>query len=567
MAYDNTNTELNQSMDNVDERLAEINKMYDDVTIWQRLKILSVGLKAPRQSKEYKEALIELQRLSAPAAAVIIPIVSVLLLIVLSANQAVQERVIETQTIEADKVEKIEDIEEPEPPDQDMQEVDVDVPIDTPNVQVDQPQNQPLSPQPAEFNSALIVKSPVVLKNIYGVTRGAGQIGSLLGRYGGDKQTEAAVLRALRWLKKNQHGDGSWGGQRIAMTGLGILTFLAHGEKPDTSEEFGPTVQKAVQFLLNNQRSDGKFNHMDGNEYAHPIATYALCEAYGMIGHPNILAAAQKALVPIIQGQHPTGGWTYKMDPKPEENGKYRDDTSYMGWCAQALKAAKLSHVKAEGLEKAIKLAVKGFKKNANPNGGFGYCDANPTGLSSVGTLCMLLLGAGNDKDCRNGLKLLDSWTPTFSSMVALNAAVPGNGNLADKKKKMVEKVPPAEKKWYTTCAQYYFYYATQCKFHEGDVHWKKWNKAMKEPYCAAQIIEKNAIKDMKGRDCDIGHWENVDTHTDRPVMDTCLAALQLMVYYRYLPTTSKDAVTVDAEIVADATESGEDIKVDTGDL
>ena len=148
MAYDNTNTELNQSMDNVDERLAEINKMYDDVTIWQRLKILSVGLKAPRQSKEYKEALIELQRLSAPAAAVIIPIVSVLLLIVLSANQAVQERVIETQTIEADKVEKFEDIEEPEPPDQDMQEVDVDVPIDTPNVQVDQPQNQPLSPQP-----------------------------------------------------------------------------------------------------------------------------------------------------------------------------------------------------------------------------------------------------------------------------------------------------------------------------------------------------------------------------------------------------------------------------------
>ncbi|MBO7655482.1 MAG: hypothetical protein J6U40_11235, partial [Kiritimatiellae bacterium] len=191
MAYDNTNTELNQSMDNVDERLAEINKMYDDVTIWQRLKILSVGLKAPRQSKEYKEALIELQRLSAPAAAVIIPIVSVLLLIVLSANQAVQERVIETRTIEADKVEKIEDIEEPEPPDQDMQEVDVDVPIDTPNVQVDQPQNQPLSPQPAEFNSALIVKSPVVLNNVYGVTRGAGQIGSLLVRHGGDKQTEA----------------------------------------------------------------------------------------------------------------------------------------------------------------------------------------------------------------------------------------------------------------------------------------------------------------------------------------------------------------------------------------
>ncbi|MBO7655022.1 MAG: hypothetical protein J6U40_08885, partial [Kiritimatiellae bacterium] len=72
MAYDNTQNELNQSMEAVDERLAEINKMYDDVTIWQRLKILSVGLKSPRQSKEYKEAMIELQRLMAPAAAVII---------------------------------------------------------------------------------------------------------------------------------------------------------------------------------------------------------------------------------------------------------------------------------------------------------------------------------------------------------------------------------------------------------------------------------------------------------------------------------------------------------------
>ncbi|MBP5319488.1 MAG: terpene cyclase/mutase family protein [Kiritimatiellae bacterium] len=562
MAYDNTQNELNQSMEAVDERLAEINKMYDDVTIWQRLKILSVGLKSPRQSKEYKEAMIELQRLMAPAAAVIIPVVSVLLLVVLSASQSVQERIIDTTMIEEEPIKDIEDIKDEPPPEQDMQEVDVDVPIDTPVVQVDQPQpNTPLSPQPAEFNSALIVKSPVILKNVYGVTRGAGHIGALRARYGGSPQAEEAVMRALRWLKKNQHGDGSWGGQKTAMTGLGLLTFLAHGEKPD-SEEFGATVQRAVEFLLNNQRSDGKFNHMDGNEYAHPIATYALCEAYGMIGHPNILAAAEKALVPIIQGQHPTGGWTYKMDPKPGEDGKYRDDTSYMGWCAQALKAAKLSHVPVEGLEKAIKLAVRGFKKNANPNGGFGYCDANPTGLSSVGTLCMLLLGAGNDKDCRNGQKFLDSWTPSFSSMVTLKNTV-GNGNLADQKKKMVEKVAPEERKWYTTCAQYYFYYATQCKFHEGGVKWKKWNNAMMTPYCNAQIVEKNAIKDAKGKDCDIGHWENVDTHTDRPVMDTCLAALQLEVYYRYLPTTGQDAVKVDEEIVADATDVGEDIKVD----
>ena len=38
------------------------------------------------------------------------------------------------------------------------------------------------------------------------------------------------------------------------------------------------------------------------------------------------------------------------------------------------------------------------------------------------------------------------------------------------------------------------------------------------------------------------GYYQNTDAHSSRPYMDTCLAALQLMVYYRYLPTTSVKA-------------------------
>jgi len=65
----------------------------------------------------------------------------------------------------------------------------------------------------------------------------------------------------------------------------------------------------------------------------------------------------------------------------------------------------------------------------------------------------------------------------------------------------------------------------------------------------------------MKGKDQDVGWWENQDNHSDRPVMDTCLAALQLMVYYRYLPTTKEDAVKVEEEIAASSTDT-EDIKL-----
>ena len=36
--------------------------------------------------------------------------------------------------------------------------------------------------------------------------------------------------------------------------------------------------------------------------------------------------------------------------------------------------------------------------------------------------------------------------------------------------------------------------------------------------------------------------------------MDTCLAALQMMVYYRYLPTFKK--IDIPAEVVASSTDS-----------
>ena len=70
-------------------------------------------------------------------------------------------------------------------------------------------------------------------------------------RYGGTVVTETGVTKALRWLKDHQEPNGAWSkSQPDAMTGLGLLTFLAHGETP-TSEEFGPSVQKAMQYLTN----------------------------------------------------------------------------------------------------------------------------------------------------------------------------------------------------------------------------------------------------------------------------------------------------------------------------
>jgi hypothetical protein len=198
-----------------------------------------------------------------------------------------------------------------------------------------------------------------------------------------------------------------------------------------------------------------------------------------------------------------------------------------MGWCAQALKAAHLAKIPADGLDNAMKFAVAGFKKNAAPNGGFGYTSAGVEGMTAVGTLCLQLLGAAEAREVKLSLDQMKAWKPSFD-----------------------EKEPNA--RGANASPQYYYYYATQAKFHgytETHPEWVKWNDTMKSVYVGVQRIQKNAIKDMQGKDCDVGWWENKDNHTDRPVMDTCLAALQLMVYYRNLPTTKADAVALIEEL------------------
>ena len=55
----------------------------------------------------------------------------------------------------------------------------------------------------------------------------------------------------------------------------------------------------------------------------------------------------------------------------------------------------------------------------------------------------------------------------------------------------------------------------------------------------------------MSGKPHKQGYFENKDAHSSRPVMDSCLAALQLMVYYRYLPTTNTVTDEPNADIKA----------------
>ena len=448
--------------------------------------------------------------------------------------------------------------EPPPPPEEEFEFEPVDTEFDGPTENFNPQENnfassEPVSPKPAEINSVAIIKSPIVMRGIVG-SRSPGQRGKAISEYGGSSGGEETVMRALRWLKSQQLPDGSWPGQSTAMTGMALLCFLAHGETPNPDcVEFGPTVERGIRYLVENQGENGLFKSKDGNNYAHPIATYALCEAYTLTKVPMLKEAAEKALVHIVRGQHPNGGWDYNMRQTE------RDDTSYMGWCAQAVKAGHMAgDLEVPDLDKVYKNAVNGFKVNANPSGGFGYTDKSPTGLSGVGVLCMQLLGAANEPEVAATLSYLDEMTFSFEKW---------------------------KNKGFGASPVYYWYYITQAKFHAGKDRWSSWNKQFQPELIKRQVVIKDAIADPEGKMRDIGYWDSPSdgehgggggtpveairwadgnqiagkSTLGGRVQDTCLSALQLMVYYRYLPTFKTPEVVADVDV---AVEDEDEVKI-----
>ena len=315
------------------------------------------------------------------------------------------------------------------------------------------------------------------------------------------------------------------------MTSMALLTYLAHGETPDEGKhpEFAGTVRKAIEYLVDSQQGDGLFKVKDGHNYSHPIAAYALSEAYALTDIPSVGEAAEKALIHVVKGQNVSGGWDYNM--KQTE----RDDTSYMGWCAQAIKAGKMAGLQIEGLDASFAKAVEGFQKNSHSSGGFGYTSPQQGGLTGVGVLCMQLLGAGDKSEARIGLSLLEQAKLSWENW-KVQPYNPGSSPI------------------------YYWYYITQAKFHAGGDTWSSWNNHFNAELVKQQIRAKGEYT-WDGKPREIGHWTSPSEreHGKSEVMDTCLCALQLEVYYRYLPTFKAPAVVKEADFA----ESTGEIEVD----
>jgi hypothetical protein len=318
-----------------------------------------------------------------------------------------------------------------------------------------------------------------------------------LAKNGGNEQCEEAVMKALRWLKSTQLPDGSWPGNKAAMTGFSVLAYLGHCETPN-SEEFGDSVTRAIIYLVNlgmkNEgriiSSDLKSNHW---AYEHGIATYALAETYTFcnklgINIPNLDVVTKQAGDIIIKGQGESGGWVYRFAPT---NG---GDNSVGFWQIQALKACKHTGLWKEGAFKTVsRKALAWLDKSQGKNGAIGYRGpgGGEPGLTGGGVLCFQMWGKGSSKNVRSGAKLIRAKTAF---------------------------------KWEEKSANlYYHYYNAQAMINRGGDYWKFYNELFRDE------LLKNQKED--------GSWNNGTPHSTLH-MNTCLATFMLEVYYRFLPAT-----------------------------
>lgn len=365
------------------------------------------------------------------------------------------------------------------------------------------------------------IASPVVMHGIM-PGRTALAMQQARARFGGSDATEAAVQRALRWLARVQLSDGSWdqagnpnarnGG--TGWTGLALLTFLSNGQTP-SSAEYGSTVSRAIRYLVENQTRDGMIWNSSSRHqtYAHAIATYALAEAYTMTNNMLLREPVQRAAQFMIRHQLPDGGFRGPSGYRYDGNGV--SDNSVTAWNLQALKAVTIASqihgFEVEGLERALQRsmdAMMGISFTRNNELHFGYTPSNNTRMNSLiteaGGLCLMLAGRGNGREAQNVIGHISQHIPEW-----------GNTHK--------DTYGGAINMWY---------YAIQAIFHlDPDAPaFRRYNQGMIRALLPNQHPE--------------GYWQSFDRgQTHGPVFNTTLAALGLMVYYRYLPTTQADRI------------------------
>jgi len=368
-----------------------------------------------------------------------------------------------------------------------------------------------LEMQPDGSTATSDIKAPSIGLALTGRQEGAKK--TLLGRYGGTALTEAAVVRGLDWLARNQLKDGSWslngpydGGvpkefdNPVAATAMALLAFQGDGHTHQQGK-YRPNVARGWKWLAGEQDANGNFFHegaFNHQFYTQGMCTIALCELYGMTKDPKYKEAAERAVRFCLDSQSPEGGWRYS--PRGDS------DVSVTGWIVMALQSAKMAGLEVP--DDHFRRVERFLDKIAREDGSrYPYQHGGETRLSMTAEalLCRQYLG----------------WARDDPRLVAGVEWITSPENLVNYSK---------DRDVYT------WYYATQVAHHMEGEYWKRWNAVMR------QVVPEQQVQ--RGRES--GSWD-----PEKPTLDqwaphggrlyvTCLSLYMLEVYYRHLPIYSK---------------------------
>jgi len=338
----------------------------------------------------------------------------------------------------------------------------------------------------------------------------------LVAMRGGNAATQTAVRQALNWLAANQSPDGRWdaslhgAGQEhkvlghdrdgaganadTGITGLALLAFLGDGHTHRTGP-YRHVVQAGLNFLIRSQRSNGDLSgdaEMYAAMYCHGMAAFALAEAYGMTGDPELRPAVERAISYTLSAQHPTqGGWRYRP-------GDAIGDTSQLGWQLMALKSAQLAGIE---VPVAARNGMIRFLKSVShgKHGGLASYRAGEQAnrvMTAEALFCRQLLGMtrSNPASEEAGDYVLQE--------------LPGQGEQMN---------------------LYYWYYATLAMYQLQGKYWDAWNEALQATLLPRQETSGPNQGSWAPDNCIWGGYGG-------RVYSTAMATLCLEVYYRFLP-------------------------------
>lgn len=360
-----------------------------------------------------------------------------------------------------------------------------------------------------------------------------------LQKFGGTPESEESVELALEWLARHQNTDGSWNfdhtigsGNRsqknpgtyrsytAAATGLALLPFLGAGYT-HREGKYQEVVRKGLLFLIEKRGKPSSaglsFFVADYSDdmYSHGLASLAILEAYSMTRDSWLKGPAQSTLDFIEFAQHPAGGWRYS----PKEIG----DTSVVGWQVMALKSGKMAGLRVDP-QTFIKVSKFLDFVGVDEGAQYGYImkpndlDGSSKATTAIGLLCRMYMGWGREyPPLGRGIDWLAKYGPSTG-----DRANPKDANM------------------------YYNYYATQVLKQFGGPQWTKWNDKMRDYLVDTQDREGAERGSWFFPRGDQGTTEGGDPTSSGPggrLYCTCLAAMTLEVYYRYLPLYKDEAV------------------------